>query len=112
MYWFSTYETVASFVSMRLGDTNELGRCLVVEGLMEPDVVIGPFPFHEGFAHGGDRGVCIDEFMEFLRVGALGAFDVSVESWRPGRKHEKADAAPAVALSRRRDFRFGDGLVE
>ena len=28
----------------RPGDTNELGRCLVVEGLMEPDVVIGPYP--------------------------------------------------------------------
>ena len=23
---------------------------------MEPDVVIGPFPFHEGFAHGFSRG--------------------------------------------------------
>ena len=54
MYWTSTCETVAPFLSIRLvgssADAQELGGGLVVEGLVGAYMLVNPFPFQQRMA--------------------------------------------------------------
>jgi hypothetical protein len=78
--------------------SQELLGSVITEGLVRADGVVGLFPGLELMVELGDRERARGDFIKFLRMGAIGSFDLAVEFGRAGRKHEEAQAPLLTGL--------------